>query len=107
MAVEVGDSVSLLCRVEGSPLPQVAWSRQDGKPVTGWHGPPGVSRQLEAAELLIDSKSAERVLAWRRARTGIPPGSMLTVSPLGALPLPRCRLVSQQWGYPLCPLFLR
>ncbi|XP_054077069.1 hemicentin-2 isoform X2 [Rissa tridactyla] len=59
MAVEVGDSVSLLCRVEGSPLPQVTWSRQDGKPVTGWHGPPGVSRQLEAAELLIDSASLD------------------------------------------------
>uniref|UniRef100_A0A803VG77 Ig-like domain-containing protein n=1 Tax=Ficedula albicollis TaxID=59894 RepID=A0A803VG77_FICAL len=41
--VKVGDSVSLLCRVEGSPLPQVTWSRQDGKPVLGWQGPRGVS----------------------------------------------------------------
>uniref|UniRef100_A0A8C3KBL6 Ig-like domain-containing protein n=1 Tax=Calidris pygmaea TaxID=425635 RepID=A0A8C3KBL6_9CHAR len=41
--VEVGDSVSLLCRVQGSPRPRVTWSRQDGKPVVGWHGMPGVS----------------------------------------------------------------
>ncbi|XP_074017166.1 hemicentin-2 [Numenius arquata] len=59
VAVEVGDSVSLLCRVEGSPLPRVSWSRQDGKPVTGWHGMPGVSSQLEAAELLINSASLD------------------------------------------------
>ncbi|KAM6372038.1 LOW QUALITY PROTEIN: hemicentin-2 [Pluvialis apricaria] len=59
VAVEVGDSVSLLCRVEGSPLPRIAWSRRDGKPVTGWHGLPGVSSQLEAAELLIDSASLD------------------------------------------------
>ncbi|XP_069729285.1 hemicentin-2 [Phaenicophaeus curvirostris] len=57
--VEVGESVSLLCRAEGSPLPRVTWSRQDGKPVTGWHGPHGVSSQLEAAELLIDSASLD------------------------------------------------
>ncbi|NXN24555.1 HMCN2 protein, partial [Nycticryphes semicollaris] len=59
VAVEVGDSVSLQCRVEGSPLPRVAWSRQDGKPVTGWHGPSSVSGHLEAAELLIDSASLD------------------------------------------------
>ncbi|KAM6193100.1 hemicentin-2 [Sarcoramphus papa] len=59
VAVEVGERVSLLCRVEGSPPPQVTWSRQDGKPVTGWHGPRGVSSQLEAAELLIDSASLD------------------------------------------------
>ncbi|XP_072739134.1 hemicentin-2-like [Ciconia boyciana] len=59
VAVEVGESVSLLCRVEGSPPPRIAWSRQDGKPVTGWHGPHGVSSQLEAAELLIDSASLD------------------------------------------------
>lgn len=57
MEVKVGDSVSLLCHVEGSPLPQVAWSRQDGKPVVGWQGPQGVSSQMETAQLLIDSKS--------------------------------------------------
>lgn len=57
MEVKVGESVSLLCHVEGSPLPQVTWSRQDGKPVEGWQGPWGVSSQLEAAQLLIDSKS--------------------------------------------------
>uniref|UniRef100_A0A663N489 Ig-like domain-containing protein n=1 Tax=Athene cunicularia TaxID=194338 RepID=A0A663N489_ATHCN len=55
VVVQVGESVSLLCRVEGSPPPWVAWSRQDGKPVPGWHGPQGVSSQLEAAELLIDA----------------------------------------------------
>ncbi|KAM7087896.1 LOW QUALITY PROTEIN: hemicentin-2 [Ciconia maguari] len=59
VAVEVGESVSLLCRVEGSPPPRITWSRQDGKPVTGWHGPHGVSSQLEAAELLIDSASLD------------------------------------------------
>uniref|UniRef100_A0A663F3C8 Ig-like domain-containing protein n=1 Tax=Aquila chrysaetos chrysaetos TaxID=223781 RepID=A0A663F3C8_AQUCH len=58
-AVEVGGSVSLLCRVEGSPPPRVTWSRQDGKPVTGWHGPRGVSSKLEAAELFIDSASLD------------------------------------------------
>uniref|UniRef100_A0A8C0BAR6 Ig-like domain-containing protein n=1 Tax=Buteo japonicus TaxID=224669 RepID=A0A8C0BAR6_9AVES len=58
-AVEVGESVSLLCRVEGSPPPRVTWSRQDGKPVTGWHGPRGVSSELEAAELFIDSASLD------------------------------------------------
>ncbi|CAM9699604.1 unnamed protein product [Bubo scandiacus] len=57
--VQVGESVSLLCRVEGSPPPWVAWSRQDGEPVPGWHGPQGVSSQLEAAELLIDSASLD------------------------------------------------
>ncbi|XP_056361302.1 LOW QUALITY PROTEIN: hemicentin-2 [Oenanthe melanoleuca] len=57
--VKVGDSVSLLCRAEGSPLPQVTWSRQDGKPVLGWQGPRGVSSQLEAAQLLIDSASLD------------------------------------------------
>lgn len=57
MEVRVGESVNLLCRVEGSPVPQVTWSRQDGKPVVGWQGPGGVSSQLEAAQLLIDSKS--------------------------------------------------
>ncbi|XP_054704630.1 hemicentin-2 isoform X1 [Grus americana] len=59
VAVEVGESVSLLCRAEGSPPPRVTWSRQDGKPVTGWHGPHGVSSQLEAAELLINSASED------------------------------------------------
>ncbi|XP_009950773.1 PREDICTED: LOW QUALITY PROTEIN: hemicentin-2, partial [Leptosomus discolor] len=59
VAVEVGESVSLQCRVEGSPPPRVTWSRQDGKPVPGWHGPRGVSSQLEAAELLIDSASLD------------------------------------------------
>lgn len=49
--------MSLLCRVEGSPLPQVTWSRQDGKPLVGQQGPEDVSSQLEAAQLLIDSKS--------------------------------------------------
>ncbi|XP_069626703.1 hemicentin-2 [Haliaeetus albicilla] len=58
-AVEVGESVSLLCRVEGSPPPRVTWSRQDGKPVTGWHGPRGVSSELETAELFIDSASLD------------------------------------------------
>uniref|UniRef100_A0A8U8C9F5 Uncharacterized protein n=1 Tax=Geospiza parvula TaxID=87175 RepID=A0A8U8C9F5_GEOPR len=29
--VKVGDRVSLPCHVEGSPLPQVTWSRQDGR----------------------------------------------------------------------------
>ncbi|XP_010139814.1 PREDICTED: hemicentin-2-like, partial [Buceros rhinoceros silvestris] len=53
LTVEVGDSVSLLCRVEGSPPLRVTWSRQDGEPVTGWH------RRLEAAELLIDSASLD------------------------------------------------
>ncbi|KAM6047554.1 LOW QUALITY PROTEIN: hemicentin-2 [Theristicus caerulescens] len=59
VAVEVGESVSLLCHVEGSPPPRIAWSRQDGKPVKGWHGLHGVSSQLEAAELLIDSASLD------------------------------------------------
>ncbi|XP_026716212.1 hemicentin-2 [Athene cunicularia] len=59
VVVQVGESVSLLCRVEGSPPPWVAWSRQDGKPVPGWHGPQGVSSQLEAAELLIDGASLD------------------------------------------------
>ncbi|NXP11725.1 HMCN2 protein, partial [Thinocorus orbignyianus] len=59
VAVEVGDSVSLQCRVEGSPLPRVTWSRQDGRPVMGWHGMPGVSSQLEAAELFINSASLD------------------------------------------------
>ncbi|XP_059684707.1 hemicentin-2 [Gavia stellata] len=59
VAVEVGESVSLLCHVEGSPPPRITWSRQDGKPVTGWRGPRGVSSQLDAAELLIDSASLD------------------------------------------------
>ncbi|KAM6117600.1 hemicentin-2 [Phoenicopterus ruber ruber] len=59
VAVEVGESVSLLCRVEGSPPPRVAWSRQDGKPMAGWHGLRGVSSRLEAAELLIDNVSLD------------------------------------------------
>ncbi|XP_074779784.1 hemicentin-2 [Athene noctua] len=59
VVVQAGESVSLLCRVEGSPPPWVAWSRQDGKPVPGWHGPQGVSSQLESAELLIDSASLD------------------------------------------------
>uniref|UniRef100_A0A8U7NQ87 Uncharacterized protein n=1 Tax=Corvus moneduloides TaxID=1196302 RepID=A0A8U7NQ87_CORMO len=46
--VKVGESVSLLCHAEGSPLPHVTWSRQDGKPMVGWQGPWGVSSQLEA-----------------------------------------------------------
>ncbi|KAM7033975.1 hemicentin-2 [Acridotheres tristis] len=57
--VKAGDRVSLLCRVEGSPLPQVTWSRQDGKPVVGWQGPQDVSSQLEAAQLLIESASLD------------------------------------------------
>ncbi|XP_071310090.1 hemicentin-2 isoform X1 [Agelaius tricolor] len=57
--VKVGDRVSLPCRVEGSPLPQVTWSRQDGKPVVGWQGPREVSSQLETAQLLIDSASLD------------------------------------------------
>ncbi|TRZ13268.1 hypothetical protein HGM15179_013842 [Zosterops borbonicus] len=57
--VKVGESVNLLCPVEGSPLPEVTWSRQDGQPVMGWQGPWGVSSQLEAAQLLIDSASLD------------------------------------------------
>ncbi|XP_039417870.1 hemicentin-2 [Corvus cornix cornix] len=57
--VKVGESVSLLCHAEGSPLPHVTWSRQDGKPMVGWQGPWGVSSQLEAAQLLIDSASLD------------------------------------------------
>ncbi|KFP19290.1 Hemicentin-2, partial [Egretta garzetta] len=59
VAVEVGKSISLLCRVEGSPPPRITWSRQDGQPVMGWHSPPGVSSRLEAAELFIDSASLD------------------------------------------------
>lgn len=91
VAVEVGDSVSLLCRVEGSPLPRISWSRQDGKPVTGWHGPPGVSSQLEAAELLIDSKRAECAsVCWHgRERTRAShPGTCLQHHPWVLSPCP-------------------
>lgn len=49
LEVEIGDSVTLLCRAEGSLPLQVAWSRQDGKPVVQQHGLPG-------AELLIDGE---------------------------------------------------
>ncbi|XP_071430396.1 hemicentin-2 [Pithys albifrons albifrons] len=59
MEVMAGESVSLLCRVEGSPPPQVTWSRQDGKPVVGWQGPWDDSSQLEAAQLLINSTSLD------------------------------------------------
>ncbi|XP_010176901.1 PREDICTED: hemicentin-2, partial [Mesitornis unicolor] len=59
MAVEIGDSVRLWCRTEGSPLPQVTWSRQDREPVTGWQGPWSVSSQPGAAELLIDDASLD------------------------------------------------
>ncbi|NXK72500.1 HMCN2 protein, partial [Amazona guildingii] len=59
VVVEVGEPVRLLCRAEGSPAPRVSWSRQDGKPVTGWHEPRGASSQLEAAELLMDSASLD------------------------------------------------
>uniref|UniRef100_A0A8B9GLL1 Ig-like domain-containing protein n=1 Tax=Amazona collaria TaxID=241587 RepID=A0A8B9GLL1_9PSIT len=45
VVVEVGEPVRLLCRAEGSPAPRVSWSRQDGKPVTGWHEPRGASSQ--------------------------------------------------------------
>uniref|UniRef100_A0A8B9PLS2 Ig-like domain-containing protein n=1 Tax=Apteryx owenii TaxID=8824 RepID=A0A8B9PLS2_APTOW len=57
--VEIGESVSLLCHVKGSPRPRIAWSRQDGKPVVGQHGPFDVSRRLEADELFIDSASLD------------------------------------------------
>ncbi|XP_061867610.1 hemicentin-2 [Colius striatus] len=59
VAVEVGESVRLLCRVEGSPPPHITWARQDGEPVMGWNRPRGVSSQLEAAELLIHSASLD------------------------------------------------
>ncbi|NXL95018.1 HMCN2 protein, partial [Alectura lathami] len=52
LAVEVGDSVTLLCRAEGLPPPQVTWSRQDGEPVMSQHG-------LLGAELLIDGASLD------------------------------------------------
>uniref|UniRef100_A0A8C5U7P8 Ig-like domain-containing protein n=1 Tax=Malurus cyaneus samueli TaxID=2593467 RepID=A0A8C5U7P8_9PASS len=39
--VKAGERVSLLCHVEGSPLPQVTWARQDGKPLVGWQAPRG------------------------------------------------------------------
>ncbi|KAM6400073.1 hemicentin-2 [Rhynochetos jubatus] len=56
---EAGDSVSLLCSAEGSPPLWITWSRQDGKPMTGRHRLRGVSSQMEAAELLIDSASLD------------------------------------------------
>ncbi|NWS40494.1 HMCN1 protein, partial [Probosciger aterrimus] len=59
MVVEVGEPVRLLCHAKGSPAPQVSWSRQDGKPMIGWHESRGVSSQLEAAELLMDSASLD------------------------------------------------
>ncbi|XP_030317358.1 hemicentin-2 [Calypte anna] len=59
MAVEVGQHVSLLCHVQGSPRPRISWFRQDGKPMMGWNGPHGVSIHPEAAELLIDSASLD------------------------------------------------
>ncbi|XP_039576204.1 hemicentin-2 [Passer montanus] len=59
LEVKAGERVSLLCPAEGSPLPQVTWSRQDGKPVVSWQGPRDVSSQLEAAQLLIDSASLD------------------------------------------------
>ncbi|XP_068012089.1 LOW QUALITY PROTEIN: hemicentin-2 [Melanerpes formicivorus] len=59
VAVGAGDSVSLLCRAQGSPLPRVTWARQDGQPVPSWQEPGGVSSRLEAAELLIHSASPQ------------------------------------------------
>ncbi|XP_054030144.1 hemicentin-2 [Dryobates pubescens] len=59
VAVDAGDSVSLLCRAQGSPLPRVTWARQDGQPVPSWQEPGGVSSRLEAAELLIHSASPQ------------------------------------------------
>ncbi|XP_068771088.1 hemicentin-2 [Struthio camelus] len=58
-SVEIGESVSLLCRVEGSPPPRIAWSRQDGKPMVGQHRLFDVSSQLEANELFIASASLD------------------------------------------------
>ncbi|XP_050570610.1 hemicentin-2 [Cygnus atratus] len=52
LEVEIGESVTLLCRAEGSPPLWVAWSRQDGKPVVHQHGLPG-------AELLINGASLD------------------------------------------------
>ncbi|KAM9370790.1 LOW QUALITY PROTEIN: hemicentin-2 [Phaethornis superciliosus] len=59
MEVEVGQHISLLCHVQGSPRPRISWFRQDGKPMMGWNGPHGVSIHPEAAELLIDSASLD------------------------------------------------
>ncbi|KAM9176553.1 hemicentin-2 [Mergus octosetaceus] len=52
LEVDIGESVTLPCRAEGSLPLQVAWSRQDGKPVVQQHGLPG-------AELLIDGASLD------------------------------------------------
>ncbi|XP_068513036.1 hemicentin-2 isoform X2 [Anas acuta] len=52
LEAEIGDRVTLPCRAEGSLPLQVAWSRQDGKPVVQQHGLPG-------AELLIDGASLD------------------------------------------------
>lgn len=100
VAVEVGESISLLCRVEGSPPPRITWSRQDGQPVMGWHSPPGVSSRLEAAELFIDSKRAKRASArWRgRERAWAShPGACSHSVTLGCSLPAHCRLVAQHW----------
>uniref|UniRef100_A0A8C3NN22 Ig-like domain-containing protein n=1 Tax=Cyanoderma ruficeps TaxID=181631 RepID=A0A8C3NN22_9PASS len=99
MEVKVGDSVSMLCRVEGSPLPQVTWSRQDGKPVVGWQGPRGVSmcthlfvfltcppalRGLFPLEMLLGQGMVVPVLELARGSPA-PPGDHYSIQADGSL----------------------
>lgn len=97
VVVEVGDSVSLPCPVQGSPPPRVTWARQDGQPVPSWLEPGRVSSRLEAAELLIHSKRAEG--GGEHTRTWVLAQCHLQMPAC-------CRLVPQQRAEPPCPLLL-
>uniref|UniRef100_F6QD70 Hemicentin 2 n=1 Tax=Ornithorhynchus anatinus TaxID=9258 RepID=F6QD70_ORNAN len=58
-AADEGQTVILPCRAEGTPPPQITWTRWDGRPVTALSGLARKAKQLETGALFLENVTSE------------------------------------------------